>query len=252
MTTPVADPYAIPAATGRAVDFFTGHQDDETVILGKAFAHHVYAARKANLILATTGETTGALAMINGAKASGWWGGTHDPEIEGYKELPPADIAAARDLEYIGAGLQYGLPLERIHLNKEHRGPLINEDQAMALFLRRREEAPDAGIYTHHWDDIDDSHAALGTALKQLHDDSPTDWSDVRWMVRPEQIETTPGAMPYGVPASYADKVRVLMTRAARCYAAWAPQQGRFAVGYHSVGLSLFPKIHDTAYFVRP
>lgn len=252
VTTAVANPYAIPAATGRAVDFFTGHQDDEIVTLGKALAHHVYAEREANLILATDGSTTGARDVLNGQKASGWWGGTHDPEIEGYAELTPADIAAARDREYVGSGLQHGIPLERIHLNKEHRGPTLDVDQAMALIIRRREESPDAGIYTHHWDDIDDTHAALGTALKELHTRSPLDWADVRWMVRPEQVGEIPGAMPYGVPASYADKVRVLMTRAARCYAAWAPQQGRFAVGYHSVGLSLFPRIHETSYFVKP
>lgn len=252
MTTAVVDPYAIPAATGRDVDFVSGHQDDEVVIKGKALAHHVYAGRPVNLILASDGSTTGALGMLNGETSSGWWGGYHHPDREGYGLLTPADIAEARDREYIGSGLQHGIPLDRIHLNLEHRGPTLNVDQALALFLRRREQAPDAGIYTHHWEDLDDTHKALGTALKELHDGSPEDWSDVRWMVRPEQIGDIAGAVPYGVPASYADRVKVLMTKAARCYAAWAPAEGRFAVGYHSVGLSLFPRIHDTAYFVRP
>lgn len=252
MTTAVADPYAIPASTGRGVDFFSGHQDDEVVIKGKALAHHVYAGRPVDLHLATTGETTAALRMLRGELSSGWWGGYHHPEREGYGLLTPQDIADARDREYIGSGLQHGIPLERIHLNKEYRGPTLDVDQAMNMLVRRREQAPDSGIYTHHWDDIDETHAALGTALKELHDKSPTDWSDVRWMVRPEQVGEIPGAVPYGVPASYADRVKALMTKAARCYAAWAPAEGRFAVGYHSVGLSLFPRIHDTAYFVRP
>ena len=251
MTTPVADP--IPVAIGRDVDFVSAHADDERLMKGWVIAHHVLAQRPVHLILATDGSTTSALGMLNGEAASGWWGGYHNPEREGYQPLTPQDISDARDREYISSGRQFGLPLERIHLNKEHRGPDLNVDQATALLLRRREQSPDAGVYTHHWDDIDDSHAALGEALLELHLASPLDWPDVRWMVRPEQVGTTAGATQYGIPGQYADDARLLMTRGTRCYAAWAPSQGRYAVGYHSVGLSLFAKIMERPnYFVKP
>lgn len=251
MTTPVANP--VPVATGRDVLFVSGHADDERLMKGWALAHHVLAGRTVHQELATDGSTTAALGMINGETASGWWGGYHYPEREGYELLTPQDIADARDLEYISSGHQFGIPPERIHLNKEYRGSTINVDEATALLLRRRETAPDAGIYTHHWDDIDDTHAALGEALLELHLNSPSDWWDVRWMVRPEQVGEIAGAMQYGIPGQYADAARLLMTKGARCYSAWAPRQGRYAVGYHSVGLSLFSKILERPnYFVKP
>ncbi|MDQ0943263.1 PIG-L family deacetylase [Streptomyces sp. V1I1] len=251
MTTPAADP--IPLATGRDVDFVTGHQDDELVMMGWAFVHHVLAGRRANLLLGTDGSTTSALRMVNGELASGWWGGFHYPEREGYERLTPQDMAEARDLEYLGSGAEVGLSTDRIHLNLEYRGPNIDEDQATALLLRRREQAPDAGVYTHHWLDIDPNHAALGTALKELHTQSPSDWSDVRWMVRPEQIGQIAGAQQYGVPGTYYDGAKVLLTKAARHYASWAPRQGRVAAGYHGVGLSLFSKLlTQPNYFVKP
>lgn len=252
MATPVSDD-PIPLATGRDVDFVTGHQDDELLMMGWALTHHVLAGRRANLVLASDGSTSAALGMLRGETSSGWWGGKHYPAREGYALLTPADLSAARDLEYIGSGMECGLPLERIHLNVDTRGPGINVDQARALLLARREQAPDAGVYTHHWDDIDPTHAALGEALLELHTESPSDWPDVRWMVRPEQIGDITGALQYGVPGTYYDRAKVLLTKAARHYASWAPRQGRFGAGYHSVGLSLFSKLlTQPNYYVKP
>lgn len=251
MTTPVVDPMT---ATGRRVYFVAPHADDDTISMGWAASHHAREKRRLSFVLGSTGATTGALDDINGDVDSAWWGGRHFPDREEYERLTPAGIALARDAEFMDACALLGAVPGEIHLERELRVDSPDVDDARKILLKYRELDPDAGFYTMHWLDSDQTHRAFGEALLDLHTESPADWLDVRWMVRESQAGTIAGAQQYPVPATQYAACKIMIQQAARAYSAWAPQQGRFAVGYHSVGRSLFPGVvaGNPNWIVRP
>ena len=254
---------SVPFPTGRRVFFVTPHQDDETISMGLIISHHALAGRRCSVVPGAMGETTTAIYPINGTVSNGWWGGTHNLTFEDRSPVTPVEIGHARDLELIDACAQLGVLPSEVYFPLSPRissaiAPADYVATAENVLKEIRDLDPAAGIYTMHWDDIDPQHAAYGQALKNLHDANPAAWSDVRWVVRESQAtETGPDhivAEQYIVPGSYLSEARLMVQHAARAYQAWAPNLGRYAVGYHSVGVSLWPGVvaGNPNWIVRP
>lgn len=239
MTTPVAFTYP----TLRRVTLFAPHADDDVISMGWIASLHSSVGRRLRFVLGSDGASTTAIKPINGDTLNSWWGRMHDPEREGYARLTPADIALARDEEFLDSCRQLGALPEEIHLERELRVTSPTVDDATKILLKHRELDPDSGMYTMHWEDSDPTHAAFGEALLELRLASPSDWSDVRWMVRESQAGTIAGAQQYAVPGDKYASCKLMVQKAAKCYESWAPRKGRYAVGYHSVGHSLFPGV---------
>ncbi len=250
----------VPVPTGRRVYYVAPHSDDDLLMMGQISAHHALAARRVSFVLGSPGATTTAINALNGTVANGWWGGRHDPAREGYAPLTQADIVVSRDAEFRDSAALLGALPEEVHINDDLRHDLPTIGQARALLEHYHSLDPTAGFYTMHWDDIDPTHAMYGLALRQLRLEDPLAWADVRWVVRPEQATAPVGdpdripAAQYTVPGPYVNDAKLMVRQAARAYSAWAPRQGRFAVGYHSVGLSLFPGVvaGDPNWIVHP
>lgn len=241
MTTAAADP--VPLATGRPLVWYEPHQDDGTLWAGQILAHHALVGREVHLVCGSDGSTSRIRDAINGQESNGWWGGYHFPEREGIPYLSPADFAAARDRELMNASVQLGIRPEHVHLELDRRGPTLSVSQAEALIRRYEDLYPGAGHYTTHWTDPDPTHAALGTALRNLALYEPETFKDCRWVIRRSQIGTVAGAVEYVVPASLATQA-VHMTRcAAKAFGAWAPDpepdpaknKGLYGIAHHSV-----------------
>lgn len=250
MTTPAVFPYP----TLRRVTLFVPHADDDVISMGWIASLHSSVGRRLKCVLGSTGATTTAIKPINGDTLNSWWGRMHDPKREGYARLTPADIALARDEEFQDSCAQLGALPEEIHLERELRVDSPDVDDATKILLKHRELDPDSGMYTMHWEDSDQTHRAFGEALLELRNASPSDWSDVRWIVRESQAGTIAGAQQYAVPGDKYASCKVMVQKAAQCYESWSPRQGRFAVGYHSVGHSLFPGVvaGNPNWIVRP
>jgi len=230
--------------TGRRVYFLSPHADDDCLSMGQVAWYHARVGRRVSFILGAPGRTTTAIDSINGLTANSWWGGTHDLAREGYATLTPDDIVASRDAEFMDSAALLGAVPGEIHLNTalRHDSPTI--DQAKAVLQYFHDLDPAAGMYTMHWQDVDPTHSMYGLALKQLREANPAAWPDVRWLVRESQALS--GEIPcdqYVIPAQYAEETKIAVRQSARAYSCWAPLQGRFAVGYHSVGTSLFPSV---------
>lgn len=232
MTTAI-DP--VPTApTGRPWIWYEPHQDDGTLSAGQIIAHHVLAGRQVHLVCGSDGSTSRIRDALNGTESNGWWGGYHYPAREGIPYLDPPAFAAARDRELLTGSVQLGVQPENVHLELDARGPTLTVAQATALIRSYEDQFPGAGHYTTHWTDPDPTHAALGTALRQLALTEPATYSDCRWVIRRSQIGTVAGAVEYVLPASLATQIVHMTRSAAKCFGAWAPPH-YLAVGQHSV-----------------
>lgn len=233
---------AIPRPTGRPVFFYSPHQDDETLFMGQIIARHTLAGREVHVVLVTDGGSSAARQTINGTGVNGWWQDFHHPEREGYAPLTRQQFSAARTREFVSACGQLGVWPQNIHLEGIQDSGLTPA-QATSVFEKYDARYPAAGHYTMSWEDATTDHRTLGLALRTLALANPKKWNDVRWTIKRENAHRVPGAQAYPVPSDLTAQVRELARRAARCYAAWCPAAASFAVGYHSVGTSYFPRV---------
>lgn len=233
VTTAAFDP--VPLATGRPWIWYEPHQDDLSLWFPQGVSHHVLAGREVHIVSASDGSTSAILKAINGQESNGWWGGYHYPAREQYPApLSPADFAQARDRELLQASVQLGVRQENVHLELDWRGSTITVAQAESLIRRYEDLYPGAGHYTMHWADPDPTHAALGTALRNLALYESETFKDCRWVVRSSQAGTVAGAVEYVVPAALKAQTFHMARCAAKSFGAWAPPE-RYAIGQHSV-----------------
>jgi LmbE family N-acetylglucosaminyl deacetylase len=235
----------VPLPTGRPIVFYSPHQDDETLFMGQVIAHHALVGREVHVVLATNGETSGALAEINGtAPDPGWWGGYHFPTREGYAPVSRDEFGRARSREFAAASRQLGVMAANIHFGlpgqtHDNLPPRIDVAAAESLMVAWAEHftatgRDQVGHYTMWKGDPNPHHAALGQALQNENNAHPQWFGDARWLVKPEQA-TAARASVYRVPAAHQANAVAMARRAARCYTAWAPAQGMYAIGRHSV-----------------
>ena len=232
MTTPI-DP--VPEAAGRPWIWYEPHQDDLSLWFPQGVSHHVLAGREVHIVSASDGSTSRVLKALRGEESNGWWGGYHYPYREQIPDLSPADFAAARDRELLQAAVQLGVRPDNVHLELDRRGSSISVGEAEQLIRRYEDLYPGAGHYTMHWTDPDPTHAALGTALRNLALYESGTFKDCRWVVRASQVGTVAGAVEYVVPSSLKAQTWHMARCAAKTFGAWAPERGMYAIGQHSV-----------------
>lgn len=264
MTAPV-DPVPV-TPTGKPIVFYSPHQDDETLFMGQIIAHHVLAGREVHVVLCSNGSTSEARREINGDQMdNGWWNAWHYPAREGYAPLGLQEFGLARTQEFVSALQQLGVKPENIHFGRAD-DPLATSDLlpdaislewATAVFQSWAEHFTALGFdtvghYTMYWGDPQSDHAHLGQALVDIKLVHPTWFSDSRWMVKPEQA-TAAGAAVYSLPLALATQIKLMARNAGRCYAAWLPSVGAYAIGYHSVGTVYFDDVErgDANHTVR-
>lgn len=232
MTFPI-DP--VPESAGRPWIWYEPHQDDLSLWFPQGVSHHVLAGREVHIVSASDGSTSTIRAALNGSTSNGWWGGYHFPFREGIPApLSPGDFAAARDRELLQAAVQLGVREDNVHLELDRRKSSITVAEAESLIRRYEDLFPGAGHYTMHWTDPDPTHAALGTALRNLALYESDTFKDCRWIVRASQVGTVPGAVEYIVPPSLKAQTFHMARCAAKAFGAWAPPE-RYAIGQHSV-----------------
>jgi hypothetical protein len=226
----------------RPVIFYVPHPDDESLNMGITIAEHVAAGHPTHVVLMTHGRVTAALDAINGVTYSGYWKVYHNPATEGYEPLTKDTLAQARINEFHHACGQLGVPVENRHieyLDDPATGETITYDEAIAVIEKYIELYPDADHYSLSYHDIHTDHAAVGQALLDLYN---CGWIQyyVRFiisMATRNDYEARGVPIPGGgwkdVPTDSVIRQKVI--NACRCYAAWAPSIGAYAVGYHSV-----------------
>ncbi len=226
------------------VYFLEPHQDDAVLFMAQVVAHHVLAGREVHAVLMSNGSTSNVLNELNGtAPDPTWWGGTHNPAAEGYTPLSATDFGLARTREWRQSWRHLGVPDSQMHLGMDlASSDLLPSNISTGYATDVMEYLADAdatagrdqpGFYTMHWNDAHSDHAACGSALRTLRLNDPG-FSDARWLVKPEEAASA-GASTYSVPSAMLAEVKLRQRHASWAYGAWAPEQGAYAIGMHSV-----------------
>jgi LmbE family N-acetylglucosaminyl deacetylase len=220
--------------------FIAAHPDDELLAMGVALAEHVAVGREVHLLWLTDGGTTSARNALNGTTTSSWWGILHNPAAEGYAPLSEADCAAARIREGVNAVNLLATPgTVTIHQAHLQDGAYTQGQVEAAVLTVADLIAPTSAVHlkTHSWlVDNHPDHLAAGNAVKHLAATLPARFAFPRYYVlstyfadpRLAQVSDT---FDNPTDAGISQRVR----NACRAYGAWAPAQGLFAVGMHSV-----------------
>lgn len=246
----------------RPVIFYAPHADDETLNMGITIAEHVAAGRDTHVVLMTYGRQSRALNVINGTHVNGgyFWEIKHDPEFEGYKPLTVEQFAEARMEEFYNALRQLGVPAENQHIEylddpNSDGGESVTVNEAKNIIQKYIDLYPDADHYTLSYHDIHPDHAACGQALQDLYDEGAIQYY-VRFiisMATRDDYESRGAAIPGGgwkdTPTDNTIKQRVI--NACRCYAAWAPRLGAYAIGYHSVSRQFDKFLADPFHYLH-
>jgi LmbE family N-acetylglucosaminyl deacetylase len=234
------------AATVSPALFVAAHPDDETLAMSTAIAEHVAAGQEVHCLLLTDGEGSGALATLNGTATNSWWGVPHVPAAEGYSPLTPATLAAARIAEArtalacLSAGLSGSLTLHQAGLPD---GGVTSVAAQAAILAVADAIAPGGPVRLKgHSPTVDNhsDHVAAGQALKALKLADPARFGDLRHYILPtywadSRLSLVTESWDAPTNAAISSRVR----NAIRSYGAWAPQQGAYAIGYHSVASML-------------
>lgn len=230
--------------TGRPVIFYAPHADDETLNMGITIAEHVAASREVHVVLMTHGRSSGALSVINGTTTGSYWVLPHNPTVEGYSPLTVDDFADARIREFHNSCGQLGVPVANRHIYylddpSSSNGETVTYAEAKTVIQSYVNQFPDADHYTLSYHDIHPDHAALGQALRDLYNAGAIT-NAVRFVISmatrndyESRGATIPGGGWKDVPTDNVIKQKVI--NACRCYSAWAPVEGSYAIGYHSV-----------------
>jgi len=219
--------------------FVWAHPDDDTLGGGAAIAAEKASGKKVFVIMVTDGEATGVRDLLNGSGTSSWAGYTHNPTAEDYAPLTQDDIKAARRREFETAMRTLQVD-EFIYLSLPDGGvdttsvQTAVENYAQTIVNQYGGQIDLKGhTYKTVAEDHPD-HLAIGNALHNIAVDAPTWLRSSRYFILWELHGSSfIGLTVARVNAIGADAARVVM--AGRAYEAWAPVQGMFAVGGHSV-----------------
>lgn len=240
---------ALPVIGGAAITahlppalFICAHPDDELLAMGVAVAEHVAYGRDVHVLWLTDGGTTSARHAINGTSVSTWWGVPHDPDAEGYAPLTVEDVAAARireatnSVRLLASGYPGTLTLHRAQLQDGALTQLAAEVAILDVCNAIAAGSP-VHLKTHTWVvDNHPHHVTAGMAVKALAAADPSRFAGPRYYVLSQywsDPRLTTVADTFDNPTDAGITQRVC--NAALAYSAWAPQQGLFAVGHHSV-----------------
>ena len=210
--------------------YYIPHQDDETLSMAVDILRHLAAGREVICVLYTDGTGSAVQNILNGQQYSSYWGGYHNPALEGYAPLSDQAFAEARNREFRSALGQLGVKPENIHIRPLNaNGGTLSKDTIKALIQEYIDTYGVASHKTMSYYDTSDSHKWAGQALLELYNEGAT--SDARFFIaRSDWNLSRPGSV---YTATEAEKIKI--KRAARVYEAWNPVSGAFAIGYHSV-----------------
>jgi LmbE family N-acetylglucosaminyl deacetylase len=244
----------------RPALFYVPHPDDEALNMGITIAEHIAAGRPTHVVLLTHGRQSAAINVINGNHVNGgyYWVVKHDPEAEGYAPLTVEDFASARIAEFHHACGQLGVLPEYRHveyLDDPATEETITYTEAKAAIQKYITMYPDADHYSLSYHDIHPDHAVVGQALLDLYNAGGIAYN-VRFIISmatrndyESKKQPIPGGGWKDVPTD--DTIKQKVINACRCYAAWAPSLGAYAVGYHSVAGQFEKLIADPCHYLH-
>lgn len=215
----------------EATLFFSPHQDDETLSMGNAIIEHVEKS-DTHVILCTDGSKS----IIRKVLDDGGTCSYHIKDIHKYS-LPEDEFSKHRDEEFKDSCKEMGVKESNIHIeeNRAHDGELSKE-KAKEIILKYLDEYPNAKVKTvtpYKASGIHEDHRALGEAALELYEEGKI--KDLRFYVEPYDYndfkKINLNVDVWKVLNSQENKLLSAMN----AYKKWNPENGQYAIGYHSV-----------------
>lgn len=216
--------------------FFAPHQDDELLTLGIGICTAVLNGDDVHVILCTDGSKSNMRKVIANGKACSKHEGLHT------YDLTIEEFIQARDREFTDSCLALGVKPDHIHIpeDRDIDGFLSLEHAQMLIQHYLSLLGEDALVCTHsplsspnqHRD-----HRTLGQAADQLLEKGII--RKATFFIEPYLADYTaenPHVLPAPLTITEATgQVRLQLEQAIASYSRWDPENGRYAVGYHSV-----------------
>jgi LmbE family N-acetylglucosaminyl deacetylase len=233
---PVPDLTAGYTAADRPAVFYSPHADDECISMSLDIGNRLHEGRSVLLVLMTQGGSAWMVDVLNGAVRDNVFGLVHDPVREGYRDgvLTTATAGDSRWREFQSSALALARTSGRVRVATPDLAEGLTTAQARAVIDDVAGRLPGASHQTMTWTDPASDHAVCGRALRDARDSGAV--TDARWSVSRtyHQQAVDAGTTPLEVTAASED-VTANARLSVRAYQAWAPTQGLYAYGQHSV-----------------
>lgn len=246
------------------------HPDDETIGMAGALAAEAAAGRRNIVVFYTNGEASDVRLVLNGLVYCTLHGRYHDPDEEGYEPLDKAAFTRARLRETQAALARLGVAPEDV-LNVGLPDGRVTVDAAYEVMRTLDELFPHAAHRTTALTDPHPDHRNLARALYRLVEARRQ--GDARYddPQRSDAFRSEPDVAFFSVYAyerraayrhlswlgrpvltRHAVPDAPLKAKALAEFAVWAPHEGRFAIGMHSVPRLLREASHDAFEYMVP
>lgn len=232
----------------KDVLFFIPHQDDEVLSFGTTIKKYIDSGFNVNVVLMTDGSSVGMEKILNGEQICKVHQRKHNPQKEGYKldgvsidKVRNDQIIKYRNEEYIRALTQLGLRKEQIHFSSFMQKDLYLEKSiAIKGMIEYLNIYPDATVHTFYNKEFNKEnhtdHIGLGKAAKELYDNKKIE--KLYFHIEPywykDFIKSNTNIQVYVQYANNKSEKNSVVN-AAKEYSVWKPEEGKLAVGYHSV-----------------
>jgi LmbE family N-acetylglucosaminyl deacetylase len=225
------------------------HPDDDTLGFGAMIRKEMAAGKKVYVFMVTNGSATNVIAHLNGQATNAWCTYTHSPAAEQYPTvagvglpLQQTDVEIARQAEFEQAMLTLGVAGFRYGSFPDGDVASFQADLRAAVLQYAADIGGMIDLKAHTWINkvgttvVEDhpDHLAVGAVAKAIAASAPAWLASLRYFIIWGLHGTSfPGLNVGTISVTGEDAGRVVM--AARCYGAWASQDGRYAFGEHSV-----------------
>ena len=215
----------------KKIIYFAPHQDDELLTMGIDICCNVQQGHEVHVVLCTDGSKSNMRKVIANGKSCSKHHGLHQ------YELTVEEFIQARDREFMGSCLALGVRPENIHIakNRDIDGSLNQENAEQIIRHYMAQLGKRALVCTMSYNSgpvQHRDHKTLGQAVHNLLSQGVIDTA--KFFVEPyhhhqmedtSHLTTTPALPP----------VTEHLQQAIASYSLWKPEDGRYAVGYHSV-----------------
>lgn len=213
--------------------YFPPHQDDEICNFGVSIITDIDAGYNVYCVLCTDGCASGARAVIGDGKDCHLHSGRHP---EGFSR---EDFRKARDREFISCCRALGLPEENIIISP-HRAPDggLTADTAEKIMLDAIRGFPPETVCIKALNPAPEygqnpDHTATGIAAKKLYSEAKV--GGIELFFESIHLEKRGADAPEIKKITPDESRRERFLLASSQYGRWEPENGFFAVGYHSV-----------------
>ena len=216
-----------PDKTSKTVLYFAPHQDDELLTMGIDIANSIKQGLDVHVILCINGSKSKVKNVLNNGKTCGFHKDSH------VFDLSTNDFVSARDREFIESCHCLGVPLSNIHIYPKRQSDReLSVENAQNIILEYlplfSKNLKVCSIWHNNGTEQHIDHKNIGNAVYNLYKCRKI--KEVRFFKEPycesetkfQKIQTT-------------QDIEVKINNAIISYSKWEPENGRYAIGYHSV-----------------